>query len=105
MTCGSERQDFAVMALFDASGDVMPASRSRRLPPRFDQSLLTIPEELTWGQTVDRLGADIKLTIAGAADKLGAAAGAVGTAILGGNPIWGAVGGAAVGGGHVPRSS
>ena len=58
----------------------MPASRSRRLPPRFDQSLLTIPEELTWGQTVDRLGADIKLTIAGAADKLGAAAGAAGAA-------------------------
>jgi hypothetical protein len=80
LTCGSERQDFAVMALFDASGDVMPASRSRRLPPRFDQSLLTIPEELTWGQTVDRLGADIKLTIAGAADKLGAAAGAAGAA-------------------------
>jgi len=80
LTCGSERQDFAVMALFDASGDVMPASRSRRLPPRFDQSLLTIPEELTWGQTVDRLGADIKLTIAGAADKLGVAAGAAGAA-------------------------
>ena len=58
----------------------MPASRSRRLPPRFDLSLLTIPEELTWGQTGARLGADSKLTIADAAEKLGAAAGAAGAA-------------------------
>lgn len=34
-------------------------------------------------------------TLSGGA--IGATAGAVGTAILGGNPIWGAVGGAAVG--------